>query len=197
MPFIIGAALCIVKARISGSAKNLRQRDGTVRRILVFFGGADPSNETAKALHAIQLLNRPDIAVDVVIGSANPHRAEIEVLCAELPNTLFYCQVSNMAELMARADLAIGAGGSTSWERCCLGLPSIIIAVAQNQIQSVKTLSNLKIINYVGEARAINENRLLHVFRHSFIAKWLRKTASCSLNLVDGKGVAWTVQEMI
>ena len=67
----------------------LRQRDGVVRRILVFFGGADPSNETAKALRAIQRLDRPEIAVDVVVGAANPHRAEIEALCAELPNASF------------------------------------------------------------------------------------------------------------
>jgi hypothetical protein len=86
-------------------AARLAELDGVVRQILVFFGGADPSNETAKALRAIQRLDRPEIAVVVVVGAANPHRAEIEALCAELPNASFHCQVANMAELMARADI--------------------------------------------------------------------------------------------
>jgi UDP-2,4-diacetamido-2,4,6-trideoxy-beta-L-altropyranose hydrolase len=111
----------------------LRHRDGSIERILVLFGGADSSNETAKSMEAIRSLNRPDLKVDVVIGSAYPHRKEIEKLTRNLPNIDLRFNVSHMAALMADADLAIGAGGATTWERCFLGLPAIATILAENQ----------------------------------------------------------------
>lgn len=130
---LLGPKYAILRPEFRKARMNLRRRDGTVKRILVFMGGADPTNETAKALEAIKLLNKPALIVDVVVGSSNPHRDEIETICTSMPNSNFYCQVDNMAELMTKADLAIGAGGSTTWERCCLGLPAIIMTLAANQ----------------------------------------------------------------
>jgi UDP-2,4-diacetamido-2,4,6-trideoxy-beta-L-altropyranose hydrolase len=130
---LLGPRYALLRPEFREARQHLRQRDGVVRRILVFFGGADPTNETAKALRAIQMLDRPEIAVDVVVGAANPHRAEIEALCAKLPNASFHCQVTNMAELMARADLAIGATGVSTWERAVVGLPALVVTLAENQ----------------------------------------------------------------
>lgn len=132
---LLGPQYALLRPEFREARKSLRQRDGTVNRILVFMGGADPTNETAKALEAIKMLNRPEIVTDVVVGSSNSHRTEIKAMCDNMPNTNFYCQVENMAELMVKADLAIGGGGSTTWERCCLGLPVIIITIANNQIE--------------------------------------------------------------
>ncbi|MEH6873424.1 MAG: UDP-2,4-diacetamido-2,4,6-trideoxy-beta-L-altropyranose hydrolase [Candidatus Competibacter sp.] len=153
---LLGPRYALLRPEFRKAREQLRQRDGVVRRILVFFGGADPTNETAKALRAIQRLERPDIAVDVVVGAANPHRAEIEALCAELPNASFHCQVANMAELMARADLAIGAGGSTVWERCALNLPSIIWVVAENQNKSIEYLAKSGLLISIGNYEEVN-----------------------------------------
>jgi UDP-2,4-diacetamido-2,4,6-trideoxy-beta-L-altropyranose hydrolase len=114
-------------------------RNGEVKRIMVFFGGSDPSNETAKAVKALQMLGLKDIEADIIVGIANPHRAEIEQLCALSPNLHFHCQVPNMADFMKQADLALGAGGSTTWERCCLGLPTIAIIIAENQAEMTET----------------------------------------------------------
>src|SRR3546814_16170990 len=68
------------------SSDLLRQRDGTVKRILVFFGGSDTMNQTPKAVEAIKQLKRPDIAVDVVVGGAYQHCAELQELMAGMPN---------------------------------------------------------------------------------------------------------------
>ncbi len=114
-------------------------RNGNVKRIMVFFGGSDPSNETAKAIRALQMLDRSDIEADIIVGIANPHRTEIEQLCAQAPNLHFHCQVPNMADFMCRADLALGAGGSTTWERCSLGLPTIAVIIAENQAEMTET----------------------------------------------------------
>lgn len=114
-------------------------RNGEIRRIMVFFGGSDPSNETVKAVKALQMLDNKEIEADVIVGIANPHRAEVEQLCALSPNIHFHCQVPNMADFMMKADIALGAGGSTTWERCCLGLPTLAVIIAENQAEMTQT----------------------------------------------------------
>lgn len=116
-------------------------RDRNVKNILVFFGGTDPTGETIKTLQAIQRLNFSDVEFNVVVGVTNPRKGQIEKMCKSIPDVTFNCQVNNMAELMVKADLAIGAGGTTSWERCFLGLPSITIIVADNQKELSKAVA--------------------------------------------------------
>src|SRR5690606_4736833 len=83
--------------------------------------------------------------IDVVVGNSNPHKAEIEELCKNY-NYNFHCQVDNMAQLMAKADLAIGAGGTSTWERISLGLPSITYSIADNQNELVKYAKDKKLL---------------------------------------------------
>ena len=109
---LIGPRYALLRSEFAVARENLRQRDGHVKRIVVFFGGVDPTNETAKALEAVRMLDRPNIAVDVVVGGANPNKRAIKSLCLKIPNVSFHCQVNNMAELMAAADLA-------NWCRRC------------------------------------------------------------------------------
>lgn len=127
-----------------------RVRDGSIRRILVFFGASDATNQTHKVIESIPLLKRPDIDFDIVVGASNPNKKSIEQLCEELPNVTFYCQVTNMAEMMLNADLAIGAGGAAMWERCFLGLPAITVVFASNQEQTTKDVVALGAIDYLG-----------------------------------------------
>lgn len=138
---LLGPQYALLRQEFKEARKHLRQRDGSVKRILIFFGGSDPTNETSKALYALYLLNRPDIAIDVVIGAANPHKEQIKQLCATMPNTNSYCQVENITQLMNSADLAIGGGGTTTWERCFLGLPSITLVIAHNQAEITQAVA--------------------------------------------------------
>jgi len=135
-----GPRYALLRNEFVEARKSLRERDGSVKRVLFTFGGGDASNETSKALEAWRLVGRPDISVDVVVGAANPHREQLQQLCSELQNVSFYCNVNNMAQMMAQADLAIGAGGSTTWERCYLGLPSITLIVADNQAETTEAV---------------------------------------------------------
>jgi UDP-2,4-diacetamido-2,4,6-trideoxy-beta-L-altropyranose hydrolase len=157
---LLGPEYALLRPEFHQAKKNLRKRDGKIRRILVFFGGSDPTNETKKALEAIKLLNRPEIAIDVVVGAANPHQEEIKYICSEMPNTTYHCQVENMVELMAAADLAIGAGGATTWERLYLELPTIAIAVAENQVETLEALGDAQMVLYVGESYTLEVGRL-------------------------------------
>src|SRR5690606_30453084 len=82
---LLGPEYALLRPEFHQAKKTLRKRDGKIRRILVFFGGSDPTNETKKALEAIKQLNRPEIAVDVVVGTANPYQEEIKQICSEMP----------------------------------------------------------------------------------------------------------------
>jgi len=130
---LLGPRYALLRPEFDEKRKTIRHRDGRVRRILVFFGGSDLTNETAKALEAIRLLKRFDITVDVVVGASNLREDLIRKICHGMPNINFHLQVENMAELMSVADLFIGASGATTWERCILGLPSLVLVVADNQ----------------------------------------------------------------
>lgn len=142
---LLGPQYALLREEFRVARETLRERDGHIRRILVFFGAADPLQLTLKAMDSIRALNKSELIVDVVVGKANPLLDAVKNKCEEY-GFHFYAQVDNMAQLMAQADLAIGAGGTTTWERCCLGLPSVVSVVAQNQQASVSFLVEEKLV---------------------------------------------------
>lgn len=107
-----------------------------VRRVLVFFGGVDARNFTGQALAALADVGPASFEVDVVLGAQHPQRAAIESLC-QTQGYRCHVQTPRMAELMAGADLAIGAGGTATWERCSLGLPTLALSTADNQTRQL------------------------------------------------------------
>jgi UDP-2,4-diacetamido-2,4,6-trideoxy-beta-L-altropyranose hydrolase len=128
--------------------------DRQLRRVLVTLGGSDPTNVTAVVLRALQASDLPDDAeIVVVAGPSSPCTAEIMQLArlGRIP-TRVVTNVSNMAELMFWADLAVGAAGSTAWERCCLGLPTVMTILADNQKFIALSLEDSGAVLNVGDA---------------------------------------------
>lgn len=162
---LLGPGYALLRQEFKEARRTLRQRDGSVNRILVFLGGSDESNETAKVLAALRLLHLPDLAVDVVIGSTNQNKEAIRQACSELPRTTCLEQVSNMAELMSCADLAIGAGGTATWERCFLGLPSISIVIADNQREITETVAAAGATLNLGQAGGTGSEQIAEAVR--------------------------------
>lgn len=194
---LLGPAYALLRSEFAMARKSLRKRNGSVHRILIFFGGSDPTNETRKALEAVTRLNLPDIAVDVVVGIVNPYKDQIKQLCATMPNTEFYCQVENMAELMVKADLAIGAGGSTTWERCCLGLPGLVCSFAENQEALTRNAEAKHVLAYLGHCSAVSQYTLaksIHQLCNN--SELLRSMSLHGMQLVDGAGVGRVVTEI-
>ena len=87
---------------------------------------------------------------------------QIEELCAPHDFLHTYCAVSNMAEFMANADLCLGAGGTTTWERCFLGLPAIVTAIAENQLEICRDCADAGLIYYLGRWDVVTEMALCH-----------------------------------
>lgn len=130
---LTGTGYTILRPEFRLARLRLAERDGRIRRVLVFFGGTDPTGETLKALQALQNLAFAHLHADVVVGGMNCSKEVIAARCSSMPNVEYHCQIGYIAELMRKADLSIGAGGSTTWERCYLGLPSLTIVTADNQ----------------------------------------------------------------
>jgi len=115
------------------------------QKITISMGGVDKNDETSKILHALSLLEfQGEMEVDVVMGRSALHIDKVQSLLLEFPYKVnLHIGTSNMAAILAKSDLLIGAGGSTVWEACCLGLPSLLKIVADNQRQSVTKLNEL------------------------------------------------------
>lgn len=136
---LLGPRYALLRDEFRQLRAQVKPRTGVVKRILVFFGGVDADNYTGLAIDALAQLAVPELTVDVVIGAQHPCLAEIEAACAR-NGYACHVQTRRMGELMIAADLAIGAGGSASWERCCVGLPSLLVATADNQIEIARAL---------------------------------------------------------
>lgn len=192
---LLGPKFALLRREFVDALRTLQPRSGALRRVLVFFGGSDPGNETAKVLEAIRHLDRLTLQVDVVVGSSNPHHAEIARMCRELPGAHYHFQVDNMAELMAGADVAIGAGGTTTWERCCLGLPALVTILADNQVDLTETVAKRGAIVNLGWADQLSVDDYAHAVAALTPAQLLQMSV-CAMELVDGKGTERVAQAL-
>ncbi|KKL01076.1 UDP-2,4-diacetamido-2,4,6-trideoxy-beta-L-altropyranose hydrolase [Rheinheimera mesophila] len=141
-------------------AKFQRTADQNQLGFLVFYGGTDELNLTSLTIKALQQLQKTNFAADIVIGLANPHKAELEQACAEDPRLTLHIQTPHMAELMSKASLMIGAGGSTHWERCALALPALVVTLADNQVASTLALAEAGVCAYLGHGKDLTAAQL-------------------------------------
>ncbi|WP_308431450.1 UDP-2,4-diacetamido-2,4,6-trideoxy-beta-L-altropyranose hydrolase [Chitinilyticum piscinae] len=164
------------------------------KKILVNFGGADPHGSTLQVLQALS--GRAQFEPVVVAGWANPDWDKIHQICIA-ENWRAYRSVSNMAELMSGMDLAIGAVGGSTWERCAVGLPAICIAVAENQLGLARSLESHGVIELLGEAAQVTERKILDALE-GLAPDLLRreKMVQRGRALVDGQGVRRVLDEM-
>lgn len=169
----------------------------TVRRIFVFFGGADTMNLTGRAISAFQKLARPDIRLDVVMTNGSARYEDVQKQVAGYSNICLHGSLPSLGPLMATADLAIGAGGATVWERLCLGLPSVVIGLAENQKPVCQDLASAGLIRYLGFQDQVDEglifSALSDIIESEDISEWSRRCHA----VCDGEGAQRTADLMI
>jgi len=125
--------------------------------------------------------------VDVVLGLQSPHRQAVAELMARRPHTTLHDPLPSLAGLIARADLAIGAGGSTTCERASLGLPSLVVAIADNQLPFAVALDQVGAIQLLGDAASVFAEQILQALLAALQGPWPR---ACGHGLTDGWGAA-------
>lgn len=180
--------------KITGSS---RQSPDAPPRALVFFGGTDEPGLTLLALKAFERTRGASWEADVVVGISNAHANVIEDWCATRPWARVHSGWANMAALMDAASLAIGAGGTTTWERCALGLPAILVAIAENQCPGSEAVADAGSALYVGTPDGGLEQRLRDAITLMVGNEHLRRhIATVARSLVDGRGTDRVVAAM-
>jgi UDP-2,4-diacetamido-2,4,6-trideoxy-beta-L-altropyranose hydrolase len=193
---LIGPHYALLRPEFADARARLSRATKPVSRLLISFGGIDATNETARVLTSLEGL--ASLSLDVVIGPGYPNRREIQALTSERPGTTLHIGTSRMAALMSEADAFVGAGGSTTWERFCLGLPSLVIAVADNQVPTARHLSKRGAIDYIGPQSDLTPDGL-----RAALSRFLADDAGrarmteIGLKLVDGLGAQRVAQAMI
>ena len=187
---LLGPRFLLLRPEFKNTRMSLVRKTDDVKRILISFGGTDETNVTSMALDAITLIGRPDIAIDVVIGATAPHRAAVEARLSALPQSHLHVQTSRMAKLIEDADLGIGACGSSAWERCCLGLPTLVMVLADNQRQGAAALDTAGVVVNLGEAREMTPGALAMVISKLIADRTARlalSERSLALGVATGK----------
>jgi UDP-2,4-diacetamido-2,4,6-trideoxy-beta-L-altropyranose hydrolase len=160
--------------------------------ILVTLGGSDPDNVTLKVLCAIaQIADNDSLHVRVVVGGSNPHLPELQAFAAETSLSVeFLYNATNMPEVMAWADMAISAGGSTMWELCMMGVPSIMVCVADNQKYATELLSKTaEIPRFYADDPHITALLPLNLEALRYNTNARQNISSRLIQIVDGYGV--------
>ena len=168
---------------------NRRQKRQRVSSILIFFGSVDITDESRRVLRIFAAHTEWDVDIDVVTGSLNPNLTSLQSECAAMSRCSLHVDTPDMARLVAAADLAIGAGGSHSWERACVGVPSIVIATAANQIEVAESLACTGAHLYLGPSGSVTETHLRSAIELFFLTPTLLDFFSTqSMSLCDGAG---------
>jgi UDP-2,4-diacetamido-2,4,6-trideoxy-beta-L-altropyranose hydrolase len=180
-------------------------QNGAISRILVSMGAMDAHNISALVLKAIaghyaKQTEKP--AIDIVLNKAAPHLETIKAHCADLCAAGFAAQMHidtiEMAALMARADLAFGAAGTTSWERCALGLPTLMVQVADNQINILNGLDQASAAHSIADLNNVSVHKLQEAL--SDIAQnpaALKKMSARAFDICDGLGAQRTIPLLV
>lgn len=162
---LLGPKYALLRPEYAELAKALPERDGIISRVLVFVGGSDPYRLTERYLRALTAPEFEHLFVDVVIGKNHPSPATVGSLVEARSKTRLYSALPSLAALMVRADLMLGAGGTTNWERMCLGLNSVVISVAENQNQINKELSSRGLVYFLGTADEVRLSTIPNVLK--------------------------------
>lgn len=180
------------------SVSLVRRERPTLKKVLITFGGADRNNVTGAVLNALTPDCLPsDCQLTVIMNSQSEFLSDIQSQAKQLPWLVSVkTDVSNMAELMSDSDLCIGAAGSTTWERCTLGLPTIQLAIADNQQQIQKVLAAENIVIAVDSVQLSDS---LPVALRSLTNEQLQQVSLNCRKVTDGQGadrVAQTIMQV-
>ena len=174
-----------------------RQAQPALRQLLITMGGVDQPNATGQVLQALKTCALPaNCCITVVMGLTAPWLQNVQELSAQMPwPTEVVVNVSDMAQRMADSDLAIGAAGSTSWERCCLGLPTLMVVLADNQQDGAQALETAHAARLIGAVSDI-ATQLPQAIPELIDSKHQLPMSLAASAITDGQGVEKILQTM-
>ena len=184
----VGPQYALLREEFEAAEPRLRNQG--LRRLLVFFGGTDQGNEALKVAHALRGMQEAPLA-RFVLGPANPHLESVRAAAQGLPGVEIFDATNQMAQLIEWADLGIGACGGAAWERCLLGLPTLVVVTADNQRDDARMLDALGAARLLGEAADVDAARWaaeIHGLQQD--AQALERMSAASLAVIKGRAPA-------
>jgi UDP-2,4-diacetamido-2,4,6-trideoxy-beta-L-altropyranose hydrolase len=195
---LLGPKYALLRPEYAELAKALPERDGVISRVLVFVGGSDPYHLTERYLRALTAPEFEHLFVDVVIGKNHPSPAIVESLVEARSRTRLYSALPSLAALMVRADLMLGAGGATNWERMCLGLNSVVTSVASNQDEINQTLARKGLIEFLGPAGTLTDTSVALAIENALQNLEVNIKSSAKMRkVVNGRGTEYIIRELL
>ncbi|MEQ9370524.1 MAG: UDP-2,4-diacetamido-2,4,6-trideoxy-beta-L-altropyranose hydrolase [Coleofasciculus chthonoplastes F3-SA18-01] len=169
-----------------------RKISQVAQKVLVTLGGSDPENVTLKVIQGLQRVDVQGLEEIVVVGGSNPHYEQLQAAVKVSPFPIsLERNVTNMPELMAWADVAISAGGSTTWELAFMGLPSLVLILADNQRAIAETLGEMGVAVNLGWHENVLAAEIAQAIKRLLISSGIRaEMARHGQELIDGEGTA-------
>lgn len=194
---LVGTNYCLLRPEFADirALTLLPRRNLELHNILISLGGIDENNITERVMLALNTLDLSNSRLTVVMGKHSPWKDNVVRLAREMQiPTNVLVNVRDMASLMADCDFAIGAAGSTTWERCCLGVPSALIAIADNQEFALSVLDNAGIVQKFDLCHL--EKDIKTFFQAPNRDDLIRTLAYNCSSIVDGNGAVRVINEM-
>jgi UDP-2,4-diacetamido-2,4,6-trideoxy-beta-L-altropyranose hydrolase len=193
---LLGPKYALLQPEYAELREKAKPREGPIKRILVYFGGADQDNLTGTTVEAILSVGYLNLFADVVINPESPYAESVRHLVKNKQNFRLYENVPSLAFLMLEADLCIGASGATTWERCCLGLPALVVTLAENQLQVAMKLHAKGAIKWIGDINSLNKNSLIEKIENALVSISLKDMSKTSYNITEGNGLDFLLNAM-
>jgi len=192
----LGTGYALLDPRYAELRNNIKPLRESVKRIVVYFGGSAYKHLYELTIKAFQALQNNELELDIVLGQDGSNRLEIEKLIKESDNIRIHAGLPSLAPLLKHADLCIGGAGTTTWERCCLGLPTIVVTIARNQEELAKALHHDGLIDWIGDEDSVTSKDILKAIKSADnqISR-LDMSQKCR-DLVDGLGLHRIVAAM-
>jgi len=175
-----------------------REIPDKAKKILVTMGGADPDNVTLKVIKALNFINDSELDIRVVVGPTNPNKEALKNAVLHTPCFMRILEnAANMTELMAWADVAVSAGGSTCWEMAFMQLPYLVIILSDNQERIAKGVGEARAALNCGWFNDLSENLLSNYIGQTIEDSITRKKyVEKGMELLDGLGVERVIDTM-
>lgn len=175
------------------SAAYREQADFVVREqvesVGVFLGGSDPGNHSELAVRAVRKALGGEIPIEIATTSANPHLDRLREVVKADPSCKLSSDLPNLAEFFQRHDLQIGAGGGATWERCCVGVPTVAIAFAENHRLVLRPLDDLGVLSLSSRGEKDVDALSADIALLSSNTTRRREMSAKAKRLVDGLGI--------
>ena len=195
---LLGASYALLRPEYAQyrAIKILRPHTDIIKRAFIFFGGADALNLTGMALKAFSINGLDHIELDVVVGANYLYHEQLSQLAVLRGRTNIHKPLTHLADLMSAADIAIGAGGVTNWERMCLGLPTLVVTIAENQTPISKILDRLGVIKLLGRSEDVSSENISTALLSEIKSRKVSRQVTKAMSLCDGLGVARVINMM-